>query len=287
MDNTYFLFHSFETFLLKSRMEHYKPLFTDSYDPLKAGSIDGTDEIPHDKAIWRAMKAKFRPKKSLSGDPECTIFISRLNPNTTEHTLRETFQDFGDVCEVTIVRDVVTGFSKCYAFLEFESSYQARSAIRSGNKMVVDDHEVLVDSEKERLLKGWIPRRLGGGLGGKRESGQLRFGGHDRPFSKPILRPELRNKTVDKQTEHRTESSSYSKRKYSEHQRNRRRSRSRDRHRSRSRSRHRSRNRVWNRSRSRDRSRSSSRNRKRKNRSRSRSSDRTSSRNKSKKSSRR
>lgn len=27
---------------------------------------------------------------------------------------------------------------------------------------------------------------LGGGFGGKKESGQLRFGGRDRPFKKPI-----------------------------------------------------------------------------------------------------
>jgi len=37
------------------------------------------------------------------------------------------------------------------------------------------------------LLPGWIPRRLGGGFGGKKESGQLRFGGKDRPFRKPII----------------------------------------------------------------------------------------------------
>lgn len=28
---------------------------------------------------------------------------------------------------------------------------------------------------------------LGGGFGGKKESGQLRFGGSDRPFKKPIV----------------------------------------------------------------------------------------------------
>lgn len=34
-------------------------------------------------------------------------------------------------------------------------------------------------------MKGWKPRRLGGGFGGKRESGQLRFGGAVRPFQPP------------------------------------------------------------------------------------------------------
>lgn len=34
-------------------------------------------------------------------------------------------------------------------------------------------------------MKGWKPRRLGGGFGGRKESGQLRFGGRARPFQKP------------------------------------------------------------------------------------------------------
>ncbi|KAF9372716.1 hypothetical protein CPB97_001056 [Podila verticillata] len=44
----------------------------------------------------------------------------------------------------------------------------------------------LVDFERSRVMEGWIPRRLGGGLGGKRESGQLRFGGGLKPFRTPF-----------------------------------------------------------------------------------------------------
>lgn len=36
-----------------------------------------------------------------------------------------------------------------------------------------------------RTIKGWKPRRLGGGFGGQRQSGQLRFGCIARPFQKP------------------------------------------------------------------------------------------------------
>lgn len=35
-------------------------------------------------------------------------------------------------------------------------------------------------------MKGWKPRRLGGGFGGQRQSGQLRFGCVSRPFQKPF-----------------------------------------------------------------------------------------------------
>lgn len=54
------------------------------------------------------------------------------------------------------------------------------------NKYLLDDCEIIVDFECERTLKGWKPRRLGGGFGGKKESGQLRFGCKDRPFQRPV-----------------------------------------------------------------------------------------------------
>ena len=48
-------------------------------------------------------------------------------------------------------------------------------AWRDANKMVVDQHELFVDFELERTLQGWIPRRLGGGLGGKKD--EREYGG--------------------------------------------------------------------------------------------------------------
>ncbi|XP_077447758.1 U11/U12 small nuclear ribonucleoprotein 35 kDa protein [Stigmatopora argus] len=156
------------------------------YNPLKAGSIDGTDVEPHDRAVWRAMSARYKPNKSVVGDPLLTLFVSRLNPLTTEEKIHQVFSKFGDIKRIRLVRDVVTGFSKRYAFVEYKEERSVVRARRDANKLVVDQQELFVDFELERTLKGWIPRRLGGGLGGKKESGQLRFGGRDRPFRKPI-----------------------------------------------------------------------------------------------------
>ncbi|XP_077402536.1 U11/U12 small nuclear ribonucleoprotein 35 kDa protein [Vanacampus margaritifer] len=156
------------------------------YDPLKAGSIDGTDVEPHDRAVWRGMCARYKPNKSVVGDPLLTLFVARLNPMTTEEKLHQVFSKFGEIKRVRLVRDVVTGFSKRYAFVEYKEERAVVRARRDANKLVVDQQELFVDFELERTLKGWIPRRLGGGLGGKKESGQLRFGGRDRPFRKPI-----------------------------------------------------------------------------------------------------
>ncbi|XP_054707070.1 U11/U12 small nuclear ribonucleoprotein 35 kDa protein-like [Uloborus diversus] len=157
------------------------------YDPLKAGSIDGTDTIPHDHGIVRAMQAEYKPNKLVIGDPKATVFVGRLNHHTDEDTIKKIFSRCGDIRRLRLIRDVVTGFSKGYAFVEFYDKYDAIRAERELNKIQIDGKEILVDIECERLLPGWIPRRLGGGLSGKKESGQLRFGGKEKPFKKPIL----------------------------------------------------------------------------------------------------
>ncbi|KAK4884940.1 hypothetical protein RN001_001211 [Aquatica leii] len=136
------------------------------YDPVKIGSIDGTDSIPHDKAILRANNSEYVPNRHVKGHPECTIFIGRLSPKTTKETIKEIFSKFGQI--------------------QYETEHAAEEAYRKANKLFVDGQAIFVDFECERLLKGWKPRRLGGGFGGRKESGQLRFGGRDRPFRRPI-----------------------------------------------------------------------------------------------------
>ncbi|XP_050303238.1 U1 small nuclear ribonucleoprotein 70 kDa-like [Anthonomus grandis grandis] len=156
------------------------------YDPVKCASIDGTDSEPHDRAVVRALNSEYRPNRFIKGKPECTIFISRLNHDTSKDTIKEVFSTYGKIKRFRLVRDVVTGMPKGYGFIEYEDEQSAEQAYRYADKMVIDGRPVFVDFECERLLKGWKPRRLGGGFGGKKESGQLRFGGRDRPFKKPI-----------------------------------------------------------------------------------------------------
>lgn len=126
------------------------------------------------------------PNRHVKGKPECTIFVSRLSHKTTKDTIKEVFSKYGRLRRFRLVRDIVTGMPKGYAFIEYESESSAEEAYRSANRMHLDGSTIFVDFECERLLKGWKPRRLGGGFGGKKESGQLRFGGRDRPFRKPI-----------------------------------------------------------------------------------------------------
>ncbi len=88
------------------------------------------------------------------------------------------------------MRDIVTGLPKGYAFVEYKHQSDAKYAYEKCHRLIVDDRELIVDLEYERNLEGWIPRRFGGGFGGFKESGQLRFGGRHKPFSK-IYQPSV------------------------------------------------------------------------------------------------
>lgn len=157
------------------------------YDAVRASSIDGMGTEPHDHAILRALQADYDASKDpkVRGSARCTIFVARLDFRTEEETLRKTFERFGPLHRLRLVRDVVTAKSRGYAFVEFEYEDDARAAYRAAHGLDIDGARILVDMERERRMEGWVPRRLGGGFGGKKESGQLRFGGRDKPWRQP------------------------------------------------------------------------------------------------------
>lgn len=166
--------------------------YAETYHPIQAGSIDGTDTAPHDNAIYRALLCSsaglydpFGDPKAI-GDPYCTIFVGRLSHLTTEDALRKAMSKYGKVKNLRLVRHIVTGASRGYAFVEFETEREMRRAYKDAQHSYIDDSEIIVDYNRQQLMPGWIPRRLGGGLGGRKESGQLRFGGRERPFRAPL-----------------------------------------------------------------------------------------------------
>lgn len=76
----------------------------------------------------------------------------------------------------------MTGLSEGYGFVTFERTYAREDAYKKANECIIDNHRILVDYDLGRTMKGWIPRRLGGGFSGIKKSGQLRFGGREKPF---------------------------------------------------------------------------------------------------------
>jgi len=128
------------------------------------------------------------PPKRSSEDPWKTIFVGRLAHEATEEDVFKHFEKYGNIVFVKVVRNIVTGESKGYAFVEFEEEKSAKEAYKHANRSLILNRPILVDYERSRTMEGWVPRRLGGGLSGRKESGQLRFGGRDKGFRYPLAR---------------------------------------------------------------------------------------------------
>ncbi|XP_078489908.1 uncharacterized protein LOC100178141 isoform X2 [Ciona intestinalis] len=105
---------------------------------------------------------------NAGGDAFKTLFVSRINYDTTESKLRREFETYGKIRKVTIVKDVATGKPRGYAFVEFDRERDMHTAYKSADGKKIDGRRVLVDVERGRTVKGWRPRRFGGGLGSTR-----------------------------------------------------------------------------------------------------------------------
>ncbi|KAM8825383.1 U1 small nuclear ribonucleoprotein 70 kDa [Synchiropus picturatus] len=108
---------------------------------------------------------------NAQGDAFKTLFVARVNYDTTESKLRREFEVYGPIKRIYIVYNKITGKPRGYAFIEYEHERDMHSAYKHADGKKIDGRRVLVDVERGRTVKGWHPRRLGGGLGGTRRGG--------------------------------------------------------------------------------------------------------------------
>lgn len=108
--------------------------------------------------------------KNATLDAYKTLFVGRLSFDTGSDKLRREFEQYGRIAEVSVVKDKVTGKSKGYAFIEFDSEKDMRHAYKYSDGMKIDNRRILVDVERGRTVQGWRPRRFGGGLGDSRKT---------------------------------------------------------------------------------------------------------------------
>lgn len=114
----------------------------------------------------------FDPTKDSQarGDPFKTLFVARLSYDVKESDLEREFGRFGPIERIRIVKDNVSPKSKPnrgYAFIVYEREKDMKAAYKETDGIRIKDRRVLVDVERGRTVKGWKPRRFGGGLGGR------------------------------------------------------------------------------------------------------------------------
>ena len=89
------------------------------------------------------------------------IYVGNFAYETNEQKLREAFEDYGQVGEVSIVVDRDTGRSKGFGFVEMPTAAEAQAAITALNGKEMDGRSISVNEARPRQ-----ERSFGGGSGG-------------------------------------------------------------------------------------------------------------------------
>lgn len=90
------------------------------------------------------------------------IFVAKLNYDTEENSLRNIFEQFGEVDTVKIISDKFSGRSKGFGFVEMPNDGEANDAINQLNETELDGRTIVVKKAKPKEESGDY-RRGGGG----------------------------------------------------------------------------------------------------------------------------
>lgn len=96
------------------------------------------------------------------------VYVGNMSFDTTEATLRQAFEAYGEVTTVNIVTDRYSGRPRGFAFVEMATDEAASAAIAALNGQDLDGRTLKVDEAKPR-------RSSGGGGGGDRGGGRDRW----------------------------------------------------------------------------------------------------------------
>ena len=78
------------------------------------------------------------------------IFVAKLSFDTQEDTLRQVFEEFGEVISTKVVFDKFTGKSKGFGFVEMAQKEDGQQAIQGLNDSELDGRTIVVKEAEPR-----------------------------------------------------------------------------------------------------------------------------------------
>lgn len=109
------------------------------------------------------------------------LFVGNIAYNVTEDDLRGVFSQYGEITELKLITDKMSGRSKGIAFVTYATEEEAQAAISAVHNQEIGGRAVIVN-----VARPQVPRdnRGGGGFGGGSRGGfgggRGGFGGGDR-----------------------------------------------------------------------------------------------------------
>ncbi|KAI7697941.1 hypothetical protein SSS_04456 [Sarcoptes scabiei] len=111
---------------------HYVHMFEDPKDTPPPTKIETREERLERKLKEKAERAAYLREQGIAlwdpynnsnstTDPYKTLFVARINPDTSESKLKKEFEAYGPVRKIMLIHDKISGKPRGYAFIEFEN----------------------------------------------------------------------------------------------------------------------------------------------------------------------
>ena len=101
------------------------------------------------------------------------IYVGNLSFDVSEEDLRKTFENFGQVSSITVVKDKYSGLPRGFGFIEMPNRSEALAAIENLNGKELLGRPLNVSEARPRTDRG-----RSGGQGGRK--GRSGYGGKGR-----------------------------------------------------------------------------------------------------------
>ena len=95
------------------------------------------------------------------------IYVGNLSREVTEDELRQSFEAFGQVTSVNVIKDRYSGESRGFGFVEMSTKSEAQAAINGLNGTSLGERTLSVSEARPRQEGGRRPFGGGGGFGGR------------------------------------------------------------------------------------------------------------------------
>uniref|UniRef100_A0A3Q2PT39 Nucleolin n=1 Tax=Fundulus heteroclitus TaxID=8078 RepID=A0A3Q2PT39_FUNHE len=137
---------------------------------------DALENLNHTEIEGRSIRLEFsqnsggRDGGRGNSGPTKTLFIKGLSEDTTDQTLKDSFDS---AVAARIVTDRDTGASKCFGFVDFDNENDCKAAKEAMEDGEIDGSKVTLDYAKPKGEGGFRGGRggFGGGFGGGRGGG--------------------------------------------------------------------------------------------------------------------
>lgn len=96
------------------------------------------------------------------------LFVGSLSWDTNDESLRDAFEQYGEIEEARVITDRDTGRSRGFGFITFVEKDAAQDAIESMDGRELDGRTIKVNEARDRRGGGGSSYRGGGGGGRER-----------------------------------------------------------------------------------------------------------------------